>query len=368
MSGSRLYYIDNLRIFLISLVVLHHLAITYGAPGEWYYNESEAGFPLVIPMAMFVASNQAFFMGMFFFISALFLVPSLLRKGTKKYLADRLIRLGIPLVVFYFLLSPLAVYVLMRFIRHENHSFWHVLKNGWGRGFGPLWFVEALLLFTVVYLALRKILPEVKMKFPGIPAVIATALLTGVGQFLIRVWLPVGWSLPFTNFQLPFFLQYIVLFTFGIIAWQNNWLNDVTPKTGRNWFLLAQALILLVFPVMVYFGGLEKGAGVFMGGLRWQSFAYAVWEQLLCVSMIFGLLGIAKIRFNRQGKTAARLSASAYGVFVIHAVVLVGLSALFFNWQPHQWQKFLALAPLALLVCFTLAWLVKQIPGLRNIM
>jgi len=35
MTINRLYFIDNLRIFLISLVVLHHLSITYGAPGDW---------------------------------------------------------------------------------------------------------------------------------------------------------------------------------------------------------------------------------------------------------------------------------------------------------------------------------------------
>ena len=67
--STRLFDIDNLRIFLISLVVLHHFAITYGAPGSWYYNESEAGMPEAIPLSMFVATNQAFFMGMFFFIS-----------------------------------------------------------------------------------------------------------------------------------------------------------------------------------------------------------------------------------------------------------------------------------------------------------
>ena len=71
-NKPRLFYIDNLRIFLISLVVLHHFAITFGAPGDWYYMESQAGFPEIIPMAMFLSTNQAFFMGMFFFISAYF--------------------------------------------------------------------------------------------------------------------------------------------------------------------------------------------------------------------------------------------------------------------------------------------------------
>src|SRR5680860_416327 len=122
MEKSRLVYIDNLRIFLISLVVLHHLSITYGAPGGWYYNESQAGLPEAVPMAMFVATNQAFFMGMFFFISAFFVVPSLQRKGTGEFLKDRLIRLGIPLLVFFFLLNPLTIFIHNRFIEGADVS------------------------------------------------------------------------------------------------------------------------------------------------------------------------------------------------------------------------------------------------------
>lgn len=103
-KSTRLFYIDNLRIFLIILVVLHHLAITYGAPGGWYYNKSEAGFPEILPMSMFVATNQSFFMGMFFMLSAFFIIPSLERKGIRKFGSDRLLRLGVPLLLFYFVL------------------------------------------------------------------------------------------------------------------------------------------------------------------------------------------------------------------------------------------------------------------------
>ena len=39
LKRSRLLYIDNLRIVLTALVVLHHLAIQYGAPGITYYVE-----------------------------------------------------------------------------------------------------------------------------------------------------------------------------------------------------------------------------------------------------------------------------------------------------------------------------------------
>ena len=369
MAKSRLLYIDNLRIFLISLVVLHHFAITYGAPGGWYYNESQAGFPEVIPLAMFVAGNQAFFMGMFFFIAAFFIVPSLTRKGLEVFVKDRLIRLGIPTLIFYFLLSPFTVFIRLKFIEGQIISFVEVLKNGWGLGFGPMWFVEALLLFTAIYLLIRKFKFTIRLTFPSTIMILTAALLTGLLQFLIRIWIPVGSSHEFTNFQPPFFLQYIFLFALGIIACQNNWLESISFKTGRNWFFVSQGLIFIGFPVLFIFGGAaETGTEKFMGGTTWQSFAYAVWEQLVCFSMVIGLLGITKVKWNKQGKLAKILSESSYAVFVLHPPVLVGLSAVFLGWGIPQILKFITLAPLALIICFIIAVLFRKIPGVNKVL
>ena len=367
MSKSRLFYIDNLRIFLISLVVLLHLNITYGAPGDWYYNESEAGVPEVIIQAMFNITNQAFFMGMFFFISAYFTAASLSRKTTGRFLKDRFIRLGIPLVFFYFLLNPLTNFIHYFFIRHEDVTFAGFLANPRARGFGPMWFVEALLIFTLLYLLVRRLKWNIRIDFPGTKTIIVVALLTGLAQFVIRIWLPVGWSMPFTNFQFPFFVQYIFLLIFGVVAWQNNWLEAISFKTAKQWFVFAQVMILIVLPVMLYFGGKESGTEAFVGRATWQSFAWAIWEQLVGFAMIIGLFGLAKKYFNTQGVIARQLSDSAYGVYIIHPPVIVGISALFVDWQINQLLKFVVLAPVALVVCFFLAWLIKQIPGVKKV-
>lgn len=368
MNSSRLYYIDNLRIFLISLVVLHHLAITYGAPGGWYYNEYEAGFPEVLPLAMFVASNQSFFMGMFFLISAIFLLPSLQRKGTGKFLKDRFIRLGIPLLVFYFLLSPLTVFIRSRFIDNENHTFGEFIKNGWGQGFGPLWFVEALLFFTLIALAIKPWRFKAKLNPPVMPSILAFAIFTGLLQFIIRIWLPVGWSMPFTNFQFPFFVQYIFLFAFGIIAYQSNWLDSISFKMGKRWILLALIFIFLGFPLLFIFGGaIEHGPEPFMGGITLQSLGYSVWEQVTGFSLILGLAGIFKRYFNKQGKIAKLLSDSAYGVFIFHAPVIVGLSALFKDWEFFPPYKLLILSIPSLLTCFLLVFFLRKIPWINKV-
>jgi len=367
-NQSRLFYIDNLRIFLISLVVLLHLNITYGAPGDWYYNESKAGFPEALPMAMFNATNQSFFMGLFFFISAFFIVPSLERKGVLKFVSDRFVRLGIPLLLFYFLLNPFTVFIRNYFINNEEPTFTDYLINGWARGVGPLWFILALLIFTLIYLLLRPLKFSFKLSFPGTFTILLFAFLIGFFQFVIRIWFPVGWSMPFTNFQLSFFLQYIFLFPLGIVAYQNYWLDAISFKTGKKWFLFAQVMIFVGFPLLFIFGrAAETGAGKFMGGLTLQSLGYALWEQVTGISLMIGLIGLFKHYLNKQGSLARKLSDSAFGVFVFHAPLIVGLSAAFSGWHIFPPLKFIVLAPLALMICFCVAFVIKKLPVLKRI-
>lgn len=369
-TKTRALYIDNLRIFLIALVVLHHLAITYGGPGGWFYNESSAGFPEILPLSMFVATNQAFFMGMFFFISAYFIIPSFQRKGIGKYSKDRLIRLGIPTLLFFFILFPLTVFIRDQYIFGEDASFLNLLKHA--HGFGPMWFVEALLIFNFSYLLLKLIQRKSEtakvITLPGTWTIILFAALIGLGQFIIRIWLPVGWAMPFTDFQLPFFLQYIFLFALGIIAYQQKWLDSITPRMGWRWFIFVQVLILIVFPVLFTLGGAaEAGVEPFMGGFNWKCFAYAIWEQLVGIGMIVALFGIFKSRFNKQGSVAKKLSTSAYAVYVFHTPILLLISAIFLDFSIPQILKFVVLAPIALLVCFAVGYLIKNLPLAKKV-
>jgi surface polysaccharide O-acyltransferase-like enzyme len=204
------------------------------------------------------------------------------------------------------------------------------------------------------------------MKFPGTVSLILAALLIGLSQYIIRIWLPVGWSLPGTGLQFPFFVQYIVLLVFGVIAFENKWLEAITFKMAKRWFIFAQIMVWLVLPAMLFIGG--ENSEVFFGGGRWQSLAWAIWEQLVCVAMIIGLFGLAKRYFNRQNRFAKQLSDSAYGVYIIHPVILLAISALFVGWQDiNQLLKFIVLAPVALISSFLLAWLIKQIPGVKRV-
>ena len=368
---NRTFYINNIKIFLTGLVVLHHHAITYGGPGGWFYNESTAEFPEIVPLSMFIATNQAFFMGLFFFISAYFVCPSLVKKGARKFAKERLIRLGIPTLIFFFLLFPLTIYIRDKYIIGEPVSIIDYIFRWKIWGFGPMWFVEALLIFTFVYLLFQKIRLQNNAKhieFPRTTTIILFACLIGTGQFLIRIKYPVGWSIPIANMQIAHFIQYIFLFALGTIAYEQEWLEKITTKMGWSWFVFVQVLVFAGFPILFIGGGAFTGELYkFMGGITWQSFAYAIWEQLVGIGLALALIGIFKQQFDIQSVLVQKLSASSYGVYVFHPPVLLLSSAIFLHLNIPQFWKFLVLAPVVLIMCFTVGYLVKKMPVIRNI-
>jgi len=367
-NETRIFYIDNLRIFLIGLVVLHHLSITYGASGSWYYIETEGDTLTSLILTMFAATNQSFFMALFFLISAYFTRISLERKTIGTFLKDRAIRLGVPLLIFYFILSPLTIYMKLRFGDGDDIGFFEFVKQSQGFGFGPLWFVETLIYFSIIYVIIRLIFknnlsaPSVLPGFPGTINIILVALGISLVSFIVRLWLPLGSELGGTGLQLPYFPQYIAMLIFGILFAKYKWFEAITYRQGLAWFLTAQVFIFIIFPLMLIIGTKTSGIDSYMGGLNWQAASLAIWEQMVGFSLIIGLTGIFKEKFNTQAKIGSLLSGAAYAVFIIHPFVVVTLTILLKNWLVYPFLKFVIIAPFALFFCFGIGILLKKIP------
>ena len=185
---AKIFYIDNLRVLLTILVVMHHTFITYGAPGGWYFTDKTTNETALILMTLFVATNQAFFMGFFFFLSALFTEPSYEKKGAaKKFIADRLKRLGIPLLFYSFILSPIMNFLVYKFGYGKQANFFQYL-GGYDDWIDPgvLWFVAALLLFTLIYVVIKKLTTKTDHKtyaFPNNRTIFIVCIIVGRYKF-----------------------------------------------------------------------------------------------------------------------------------------------------------------------------------------
>jgi glucan biosynthesis protein C len=155
----RIYYMDRLRFALTVLVILHHCMWAV-VPTGWYpfVRPWAIDVPTIILGYMFCSGNQAYFMGLFFFLSGLVTAPSLSRKGTGPFLKDRFLRLMVPTILYELVLFPLLLTFVVKAwydpVSDKDtpiNEIWNTYFTTY-RGFpqNQMWFAETLFAFNIV--------------------------------------------------------------------------------------------------------------------------------------------------------------------------------------------------------------------------
>ena len=393
--SGRLLYIDNLRWVMIMLVVSMHAAVTYSHVGSWYYMEDA---PVSVAekgiFATYQAFLQSFFMGFLFFIAGYFVPRAYDGKGPGKFLKDRALRLGLPLLLYVFLLQPVSIWCIGLFHGPDvGGSFVdiygrYIASGRWMGGTGPLWFCEALLIFCLGYTLFRTLrssqkslpaagslpgkgiagsLPD-RTIIPGKAIIWGFIVLIGIATFGVRIPWPNGTS--FYNLQFCYFPQYVLFFIAGTLAYRGDWLNKLPVRAGKYWGRVGLFGGLVLWAALLILGGAFKGqVALYQGGLHWQSLGMSCWEQVAGVGISIYLLVWFRERYNRQGAAARFFSAHAFAVYVFHAPVLIALSRMMSGLHGPLLLKFLLLTVVSILVTYLLsAGLLRRVPLLKNIL
>lgn len=363
-----LHSIDWLRVGVISLVVAHHAAQAYGPTGgAWPVFEPERS-ALLGP---FFSVNAAFFMGLFFLISGYFVPGSLARKGASRFARDRLIRLGIPLLIIGFAVMPPIFHAMGDGARSFIAYYIEVYIGEWQVNYGPLWFVFHLLVYGLVYAALAQVFPmlarEADPRAPGHRGLIVLTLIIAVLGGLARLeypqdrWVNFLWVMPMEPAHLP---QYVAMFVAGTVAGRRRGFEKLPVKAGRTWLWigLAAALFWYTRQYLWDFAGFALVPGAVMGPL------VPLWEALVCVGLSAGLVVIAREHWNRPQPWLAPLAGATYGVFILHVFVVVGLNMAFLGLPLPPFVKFLAVTALALLICFPAVMAARRIPSITRVL
>lgn len=358
----RLYYLDHLRVALTVLVVLHHVAIAYANISDWYYDDP-ADDPTSTLLAVFLGLNQTFFMGLFFLISGFFTPGSHDRKGARGFLRGRLMRLGAPLLLYLVLVRPF-VYLGIYLADPDAMSYWRFYVVTWEPG--PMWFVETLLVFALVYVLFRRFLPARETApattagpapMPGPWAVIGFVAVLVAATYLWRVVVPNGTVWPIIGLPTPAFMpQYVLMFTVGVLAFRKGWLNAVPRWAGRG----GAGAALLMAPVYVLLLGTLQDAAMLPGS--WQSLVLAAAENILAVGAVLALLALFQRRFNRRSAVGTFLSEQAFAVYFLHTLLLIGLGYATSWWDAPAIVKFAVVGALALPLCWGAAYVLRSLP------
>jgi glucan biosynthesis protein C len=372
-TTNRTLWIDYLRSFITILVVAHHASLAYTTFA--YFDASRyinSTWPVVdhdrwVGMDIFENFNDIFFMSLMFFISGLFVFNGLQKKGSTKFLYERLKRLGIPFLIAVTFIIPLAY--LPSFYRVHHHFnlkdfiIDYLVNQYWP--VGPPWFIWLLLFFNIIAAVIPAKLYSMIYKAGtrlvqhptrfllvayGIIAIAYIPLSLWVGQY---TW--TGWG-PF-DFQLNRIVLYAVFFLFGVSLGSGDWEqhfftnNKLMRKGWPFWAFLCLVcyaiveIISFTFPDMVKVGKLNQGLAYFIFDLVFVASCLA--SSLACIAFF-------KQKIKSEQNFWNSLAANAYGIYLVHYIFVTWLQWALFQYTIPVILKFFIVFTAAL----TASWLI----------
>ena len=352
----RLLFLDNLKFLFAVLVIFTHIRVSYGGEGSWYYisalNESNPSDTFTIiffnMIAGFGGIFQASLMGLFFLMGAYFTPKSFDKKGISSFWKARFIRLGIPILLYVMVFNPIISYLLAiggiepyssspnlqgSFLEYYISKFQSPGNFlGFLTSFSITWYLVLLLIFSAIYTIWHQIskIDSIQQRIPKelhIPKFIYLLLLAfGLGflSFLIRLISPVE-RFPF-GIPFAYIIQYFLMFSVGIMAYRYGWFEQMTKHNVKVWAITIFATVILFFTYFFVFVGVDSDYSLFLGGPNLNAFIFALVDNIASMGMIFVLIKIFYVKFNKQGKILQNLADSSFHIYLIHPFIVIPLS------------------------------------------
>lgn len=357
---TRLPWLDTLRVLAVGLVIVHHAGQPYGPTGgSWPISNPERA-PI---LGTFFGINAAFGMPLLFLLSG-FLVPRACdRKGPARFLRDRCLRLGVPLVVLALILfgPPIALEYSRRAGAVPGFAgyFWQTLLGRWH--LGHLWFLADLLAYCASYGLFRAFFRRGAHDQPARPLthtkVIAFTLALAVTSFVVRLRFPLDrWLCLFGVLPLEpaHFARDTSMFFIGTVAYRRGWDKTISSRMGLAWLVLALSVALLCF-VLPLQGG---------GGLDHASVLWSARDAALCSGFCLGLPVVFRAWIRVENGLVRWARPLAYGAYLGQLIPLLALQLALARAPLHPLAKFAVVSLAAVPASFLFAAALRKVPGL----
>ncbi len=360
--------IDNLRVVLVIGVIVGHATMAWTGVGDWVFTEPPVREPMLTALVLVEVVAALFAIPVFFFLAGLFTPSSFQRKGLRRFMRDRFLRLGLPMAFFVLLISPLVEYVDPDWSGWEQ-GFWAFLPEvWWPPAPGPTWFLGVLLAFSTAYAVLRTLRPKAATPSqPRLRGLAAAVALMAIVSYLVRIRVPLGQEMfRLALGQSP---SWILGFSLGIAAAEQGWLEPLSPHVARlaGRTALASALTLVGSIVSLVLW-IDAEMEPFAGGGTPLSLLVAATEGTLIVAMAFWLVDLFRRRLARQGPTLRIMGRSAFAAFVIHQLILVWLVLASRLVDLPAEVEYVAVAGLGVAISFGVGALMLRIPVVSRIL
>lgn len=314
-ANYRYTYLDNMRGILMSLGLVLHTCAAFSATGYWLVT-----YPESIPWADSVSEVIHFFrMPLFFAISGFFAFILLNKLSSLRFLRNKLMRIGLPLVsAFVVLILP------QQFLINHLHLNTSLQINQLPL-ISHLWFLINLLVYFIVAMAIFSLVRSTQNKL--LQATIATrSLLASLALLVIpvvylvllalnKIGIPIYTPIPLVSsiYQLFFYVDYF-LFGFFLAAVAGKVLQDVMV---HPWFAIL-VIVLLVVSIIQWTTNVSFGLIMDTWLERWA---------VISSSLLIWITGSKLL--NRNFTSLNWIVRASYTIYLFHHLLIVVLVTLF---------------------------------------
>jgi hypothetical protein len=300
-KGNRIYWLDNLRTFLIFLVVLLHAGLVYESSGfssTWWIVDDPATNDLAGIIFLIV---DIFIMSTLFFISGFFAPLSVENKKGWVFLKSKFKRLMIPWLIAVLTLIPIYKYIFLysRNLPQESWTNYFHWNSLWSQNW--LWFLPVLFLFEMLYLLFSRV--NIDTSKITLKKAIGGIFLIGLAySFCMKMFELQGWTktilLDFQNERLLIYFMFFLLgsLCYKLKTFESEWKGQkfYNIVNWTSWLPISLYLASLIY-------SLVKPDDYIVSKFVDQLFIRFFFHVSL-LSLLYTLIIIFKNKFNKRGK------------------------------------------------------------------
>jgi len=356
-SATRMYFLDNLRSFIILLVLVYHAALAYMVRGpQWYYvvdTQNDFFFNIVVII------SDIFVMPALFLVAGFFGIRSLIRKGHGAFWRSKIIRIVIPYFAGILFLAPAVnyIYFLSRFDTPPAYlDYWRDIFFGLARQHAHLWFLGVLtIFFLALSLAYRfyKPLGSVTSQ-PTLPSskfIVGFGLVTSIAVFCAKQLVDDYTWIMITNvimFQPTRCTLYVFYFALGVYAYRQQWFTPHGYMPGVKFWM----------PAAVLLGGIYAKYRIALWSKR-ELMVVMIGNDILycffCLAAVFGLIALFHYWINYTSNLLSKLAANSYTIYFIHQPILMLMILAVRGYELHVYIKYLIACVSAIVICYVVS-------------
>lgn len=318
---QRIYFLDNLKLFIVWLMVVFHIAMSYMAyvPEWWYVIDGDSA----LSGTVFVIWADVFIMPVMFFVSGYFGLNSLSRQSPGRFWRSKWKRIGLPWIFGAMVIAPYIAYLTFasRGIPMSYGDFY--IEQFWGPFYqhGHYWYLGFLMCLYLLLFILCNVFPGLKQRcrasHPSALLFGAVFVICAASMAVINSYVPDAiWIHPLylIVMQPTRALIYVVYFLLGAYAWRRNWFSSGGYRpTLKIWLPLfaVMSVVLCLHRLSPGYPSLSPEQYIWLN---------AAIHSLFCLSAIFGLLALFCRCCNFTTGMLTSFAATSYAVYYVHQI------------------------------------------------